>query len=63
LEIKSSPPNFHPLAQENQAGHLVLSLRLTLNYDLRKAADRGMLVSDVRLLEKPGGKSGDWLAG
>jgi cyclic pyranopterin monophosphate synthase len=25
-----------------------------------KAADRGMVIGDVRLLEKRGGKSGEW---
>jgi cyclic pyranopterin phosphate synthase len=28
-----------------------------------KAADRGMVIGDVRVLEKRGGKSGDWVAG
>lgn len=32
-------------------------------YDMVKAIDRGMTISDVRLLEKHGGKSGDWVAG
>jgi cyclic pyranopterin phosphate synthase len=32
-------------------------------YDMVKAVDRGMVISDVRLLEKHGGKSGDWVAG
>ncbi len=27
-----------------------------------KAADRGMVMGDIRLLEKHGGKSGDWVA-
>ena len=31
-------------------------------YDMCKAADRGMTITDVRLLEKHGGKSGDWVA-
>ncbi|MDX3906663.1 MAG: cyclic pyranopterin monophosphate synthase MoaC [Pigmentiphaga sp.] len=31
-------------------------------YDMCKAADRGMVMSDVRLLEKRGGKSGTWKA-
>ena len=31
-------------------------------YDMCKAADRGMVIGDVRLLEKRGGKSGDWVA-
>ena len=32
-------------------------------YDMCKAVDRGMVITDVRLLEKHGGKSGDWVAG
>ena len=31
-------------------------------YDMCKAADRGMVIEDVRLLEKRGGKSGEWRA-
>ncbi|MBV8605788.1 MAG: cyclic pyranopterin monophosphate synthase MoaC [Pelomonas sp.] len=31
-------------------------------YDMLKAADRGMVMQDVRVLEKRGGKSGDWSA-
>ncbi len=31
-------------------------------YDMVKAADRGMTISDIRLLEKRGGKSGDFVA-
>ena len=31
-------------------------------YDMCKAADRGMVISDVKLLEKSGGKSGEWKA-
>jgi cyclic pyranopterin monophosphate synthase len=32
---------------------------LTL-YDMCKAVDRGMRITDIRLREKSGGKSGDW---
>lgn len=35
---------------------------LTL-YDMCKAVDRGMVISDIRLVEKSGGKSGDYKAG
>ena len=31
-------------------------------YDMCKAVDRGMVIEGVRLLEKHGGKSGDWVA-
>lgn len=30
-------------------------------YDMCKAADRGMVITDVGLLEKQGGKSGHWV--
>jgi cyclic pyranopterin phosphate synthase len=29
-------------------------------YDMCKAAEKGMVITDVRLLEKRGGKSGEW---
>ena len=31
-------------------------------YDMCKAVDRGMVMTNVRVLEKHGGKSGDWAA-
>jgi cyclic pyranopterin phosphate synthase len=31
-------------------------------YDMVKAADRGMVIGEVRLLAKSGGRSGDWSA-
>ena len=31
-------------------------------YDMCKAVDRGMVIDGVRVLEKRGGKSGDWVA-
>ena len=39
-----------------------VSVGLLTIYDMCKAADRGMIMSDIRLLEKHGGKSGDWVA-
>ncbi len=32
-------------------------------YDMVKAIDRGMVMGDIRVLEKHGGKSGDWSSG
>jgi cyclic pyranopterin phosphate synthase len=32
-------------------------------YDMCKAVDRGMCIDGIRLLEKTGGKSGDFKAG
>lgn len=39
------------------------SVALLTVYDMAKALDKGMVISDVRLLAKSGGKSGDWTAG
>lgn len=38
------------------------SVALLTIYDMCKAVDRGMTISDIRLLEKQGGKSGHWVA-
>ena len=38
-----------------------VSAGLLTIYDMVKAVDRGMVISDVRLLEKHGGQSGDWI--
>lgn len=32
-------------------------------YDMAKAIDKGMIIANLRLMEKRGGKSGDWRAG
>lgn len=37
------------------------SVALLTIYDMCKAVDRGMTISDIRLLEKAGGKSGHWV--
>jgi cyclic pyranopterin monophosphate synthase len=39
-----------------------VSIALLTIYDMAKALDKGMVVEEVRLLEKTGGKSGDWRA-
>ncbi|NOQ93530.1 MAG: cyclic pyranopterin monophosphate synthase MoaC [Methylophaga sp.] len=38
-----------------------LQVSLLTIYDMCKAVDRGMIMTDVRLLEKAGGKSGHWV--
>ena len=38
------------------------SIGLLTIYDMCKAVDRGMIIKEIRLLEKLGGKSGHWLA-
>ncbi len=39
-----------------------VSVGLLTIYDMCKAADRGMIITYIKLLEKHGGKSGDWIA-
>jgi cyclic pyranopterin phosphate synthase len=39
-----------------------VSVGLLTIYDMCKAADRDMTISDIKLLEKHGGKSGDWIS-
>lgn len=38
------------------------STALLTIYDMAKALDKGMVIGEVRLLEKRGGKSGHWIA-
>ena len=39
-----------------------VSVALLTVYDMAKAIDKHMVISDIRLLSKTGGKSGDWKA-
>lgn len=39
-----------------------VQIALLTIYDMCKAVDKAMVISDVCLLEKTGGKSGDWVA-
>ena len=64
------PPHVHctvtaettgPTGVEMEALTAVQVGLLTI-YDMCKAADRGMTMTGVRLLEKMGGKSGHWVA-
>jgi cyclic pyranopterin phosphate synthase len=50
-----------PTGVEMEALTAVQVALLTI-YDMCKAVDRGMVMGDVRLLEKSGGKSGGWKA-
>jgi cyclic pyranopterin phosphate synthase len=38
------------------------SVALLTIYDMAKAIDKGMIITEVRLIEKTGGKSGHWKA-
>jgi len=50
-----------PTGVEMEALTAVQIALLTI-YDMCKAVDRGMVMGDVKLLEKSGGKSGEWKA-
>jgi len=50
-----------PTGVEMEALTAVQVTLLTI-YDMCKAVDRGMVMGDIKLLEKSGGKSGDWKA-
>lgn len=39
-----------------------VSVALLTIYDMAKAIDKGMVIGEVRLIAKTGGKSGDWRA-
>lgn len=41
---------------------IATSIALLTIYDMAKALDKGMVIEDVRLIEKRGGKSGTWRA-
>ncbi|UAB77221.1 cyclic pyranopterin monophosphate synthase MoaC [Erythrobacter sp. SCSIO 43205] len=41
---------------------VAVSTALLTIYDMAKAIDKGMVISEVRLIEKRGGKSGTWKA-
>jgi len=48
-----------PTGVEMEALTAVQVALLTI-YDMAKAVDRGMVMGDIHLLEKSGGKSGEW---
>jgi cyclic pyranopterin phosphate synthase len=39
-----------------------VSVALLTLYDMGKAIDKGMVIEEMRLVSKTGGKSGDWRA-
>jgi cyclic pyranopterin phosphate synthase len=68
LEVARRPPSvrirarvraFDRTGVEMEALTAVAVAALTV-YDMCKAIDRGMVIADVRLDEKRGGKSGEW---
>jgi cyclic pyranopterin phosphate synthase len=61
LHIEASVRTTGKTGVEMEALTAVSVAALTV-YDMAKAVDRGMRIEGVRLLEKRGGKSGDWKA-
>jgi cyclic pyranopterin phosphate synthase len=57
---RASAETVGPTGVEMEALTAVNCALLTI-YDMCKAADRGMVISDLRLLEKHGGKSGSFV--
>jgi len=61
VEITATVRAFDRSGVEMEALTAVSAAALTV-YDMCKAIDRGMVLGDIRLLEKRGGKSGTWTA-
>ena len=61
LEVTARVKTTGPTGVEMEALTAVSVACLTV-YDMLKAAERGMVIEDVRLLEKTGGASGVWTA-
>jgi len=70
FEIDHAASSVHCRAQVDTIGKTgvemealtAVQVALLTIYDMCKAADRGMVMTNVRVLEKHGGKSGDWVA-
>lgn len=70
LELDASIPGVVARAEARIAGQtgvemealVATSVALLTVYDMAKALDKGMVVRDVRLISKEGGKSGSWRA-
>ena len=59
VECRATVETVGPTGVEMEALTAVQIALLTI-YDMCKAADRGMVITGVRVLEKHGGKSGSW---
>ena len=68
FNLEREPPAVHCVATVETRGQtgvemealIAVQIALLTVYDMCKAVDRGMTISDVRLLEKEGGRSGHW---
>ena len=70
FELDAATSTVHCTAQVETLGRTGVEMEaltavqvgLLTVYDMLKAADRGMVMTDIRVLEKRGGKSGEWHA-
>jgi cyclic pyranopterin monophosphate synthase len=62
VQCSATAETVGPTGVEMEALTAVQVALLTI-YDMCKAVDRGMTITDVKLLEKHGGKSGSFVAG
>ena len=70
FELDAAASTVHCSAQVETVGRTGVEMEaltavqvgLLTIYDMCKAADRGMVMTDIRVLEKRGGKSGEWVA-
>ena len=68
--LSAEPPGIHVTAEAKVSGQTgvemealtAVSVACLTIYDMLKAADRGMTIGSVRLMEKSGGRSGHWVA-
>ena len=61
FRVRAEVKTTGPTGVEMEALTAVSVACLTL-YDMLKAIDRGMRITDIRVLSKSGGRSGDWTA-
>ncbi len=61
VEVKVTVAAHEKTGVEMEALTAVSVAALTI-YDMVKAVDRGMVIGEIRLMEKRGGKSGEWRA-
>ena len=61
IAVRATSATTGPTGVEMEALTAASVALLTL-YDMAKALDRAMILGDIRLLEKSGGRSGDWRA-
>ena len=68
LTLNNDPPHVHCVARVATRARtgvemealVAVELALLTVYDMCKAVDRAMTLTDIRLLSKSGGRSGDW---